>query len=38
MGGSSSTRQVRKRDPEPAELTSLRNSLYGALSPIISGN
>lgn len=38
MGSKSSTRQVRKRDPEPAELTSLRNNLYGMLSPIISGN
>lgn len=40
MGGSSksSTETYRKRDPEPSELTSLRNSLYQMISPIASGN
>ena len=32
-GGGSSTQQIRKRDPEPGELTNLRKSLYDAITP-----
>ena len=34
-GGGGSTRQVRKRDPEPEELTNLRNSLYNVITPSV---
>lgn len=36
-GGSSSTTQVRKRDPEPQGLTDLRNNISNMLSPILGG-
>ena len=34
-GGGSSTQTIRKRDPEPEELTNLRKSLYGAITPSV---
>jgi len=34
-GGGSSTQKIQKRDPEPENLTNLRDSLYNAISPSI---
>ena len=34
-GGGSSSQRIQKRDPEPENLTNLRNSLYEAISPSI---